>query len=74
MDAMRLDIDGVTVPIGEMHLFTLRFYQKGGSGIGELLTIEPTLYMDGKRVTRCWRMVMDISILPDEHGGNANTQ
>lgn len=33
----------------------------------------PTLYIDGKRVTKSWSLKIDAVIEQDKYGGNANT-
>lgn len=60
-----LIIDGVDTPID--HAIALRWHMSlEGKSI-------PTLYKNGKRVTKAWTMVYSCLSLEDPNGSNANT-
>jgi hypothetical protein len=60
-----LIIDGVDTPID--HTIALRWHM---SPEGKSI---PTLYKNGKRVTKAWTMVYAYLSLEDPNGSNANT-
>lgn len=60
----RLEIGGPpSVKPDALHEYSLRWLADG----------TPVLYHKGKRVTKKWRLSLDVDVAADEHGGNANT-
>lgn len=60
-------IDGKRVPEFEGE-YALRWNQLPGEN-----TPQMTLYHNGRRVTRDWRIKLDADVPADSFGGNANT-
>lgn len=58
-----LIVDDLPIPPCEMHRYALRWHD------GDKLT----LYLDGKRITKAWRIMIDATVPADTRGGNANT-
>lgn len=63
-----LAIDGVQTEFN--HEFSLRAYNPNGVGP----PADFTLYKNGKRVTKSWRLTLVLDQPADPHGGNANTE
>lgn len=59
--AARLELDGYVY--GTIHEYSLRWLADG----------TPVLYHKGKRVTKKWRLSLDVDVAADQDGGNANT-
>ncbi len=59
-----LEVDGLVVKPDFFHEYSLRWS----------LANNPALYHKGKRVTKKWRLSLDVDVPADEHGGNANTE
>ena len=60
--SQHLEVDGKEET--ELWRFTVRWGMKDG----------PVLYRNGYRVTKGWKLTLDVDIPPDPHGGNANTE
>jgi hypothetical protein len=58
-----LAVDGQQVDPTKMTNYALRF---DGAGL--------TLYREGRRVVKPWRLILDVEMPADPYGGNANTQ
>lgn len=58
-----LIVDGKLVEEKDLPLYSIRWCAQG-----------PVLYLNGRRVTRKWELLMDEQVEADKHGGNANTE
>lgn len=61
-----LAIEGEAVPPADLWRYSLRWVQRGDRSL-------PVLYRDGRRITRAWRLGLDVDVPADPSGGNANT-
>lgn len=52
--------------IFDLHRYVVRWVKDGEQSV-------PTLYQDGKRVTKAWSLHMEADSAPDEKGASANT-
>ncbi len=57
-----LRVDDVVIPEESRHRYTVRFV--GASAV---------LYLDGKRVTKAWRLQLIADVEADERGQSTNT-
>ena len=61
--SQHLEVDGVKQDSADLYRFTLRWTEG-----------TPVLYRNGYRVTKGWKLTLDVNTPPDPHGGNANTE
>jgi hypothetical protein len=63
----KLIVDGKEVT--DLVPYALRWYGPGNPNPRAF----PVLYLDGKRVTKPWHLIIDADVEADPSGGNANT-